>query len=141
MYDFKYKHAIETIKKGKAGTLPAYEIYDMMPFMEQPEDDKELAAIEWGVGCLACRTMMGIGIDGIIYPAGYPTKLTLGNALKDNFEDILNSQLYKDIRDRKKIKGKYVERLKARTKWPVKWRIIEAAQRGVFYSNRVNLPC
>ncbi|MFX1338857.1 MAG: radical SAM protein [Promethearchaeota archaeon] len=106
MYDFKYKHAIETIRRGKAGTLPAYEIYDMVPFMEQPKDDKEMAAIEWGVGCLACRTMMGIGIDGTIYPAGYPTKLTLGNALKDNFEDVLNSQLYKDIRDRKKIKGK-----------------------------------
>jgi len=106
MYDFKYKHAIETIRQGKAGTLPAYEIYDMVPFMEQPRDDKELAAIEWGVGCLACRTMMGIGIDGTIYPAGYPTTLTLGNALVDNFEDVLNSQLYKDIRDRKKIKGK-----------------------------------
>ncbi|MFX0032607.1 MAG: radical SAM protein [Candidatus Hodarchaeota archaeon] len=106
MYDFKYRHAIETIRNGKTGTLPAYEIYDMVPFMEQPKDDKEMAAIEWGVGCLACRTMMGIGIDGTIYPAGYPTTLTLGNALKDNFEDVLNSQLYKDIRDRKKIKGK-----------------------------------
>ena len=106
MYDFKYKHAIETIKNGEAGTLPAYEIYDMVPFMEQPKDDKEMAAIEWGVGCLACRTMMGVGIDGVIYPAGYPTTLTLGNALKDNFEDVLNSQLYKDIRDRKRIKGK-----------------------------------
>jgi radical SAM protein with 4Fe4S-binding SPASM domain len=50
--------------------------------------------------------MMGVGIDGTIYPAGYPTTLTLGNALKDNFEDVLNSQLYKDIRDRKKINGK-----------------------------------
>lgn len=106
MYDFKYKHAVETIRKGKAGTLPAYEIYDMVPFMEQPKNDKELTAVEWGVGCLACRTMMGIGIDGIIYPAGYPTTLTLGNALKDNFEAVLNSQLYKDIRDRKKITGK-----------------------------------
>jgi radical SAM protein with 4Fe4S-binding SPASM domain len=106
MYDFKYKHAIETIRNGNAGTLPAYEIYDMVPFMEQPKDDKEMAAIEWGVGCLACRTMMGIGIDGTIYPAGYPTTLKLGNALKDSFEDVLNSQLYKDIRDRKKIKGK-----------------------------------
>ncbi|MHA2391571.1 MAG: radical SAM protein [Promethearchaeota archaeon] len=106
MYDFKYKHAVETIRNGATGTLPAYEIYDMVPFMEQPKNDKELAAIEWGVGCLACRTMMGVGVDGTIYPAGYPTTLTLGNALKDNFEDILNSQLYKDIRDRKKINGK-----------------------------------
>ncbi|MFX0008888.1 MAG: SPASM domain-containing protein, partial [Candidatus Hermodarchaeota archaeon] len=78
----------------------------MVPFMEKPKNDKEMAAIEWGVGCLACRTMMGIGIDGTIYPAGYPTTLTLGNALVDNFEDVLNSQLYKDIRDRKKINGK-----------------------------------
>ena len=106
MYEFKYKHAIEKIKKGKAGTLPAYEIYDMVPFMEQPRNDKEMTAIEWGVGCLACRTMMGVGVDGTIYPTGYPTTLTLGNALEDNFEDVLNSQLYKDIRDRKKINGK-----------------------------------
>ncbi len=106
LYKFKYTHAIETIRKGEAGTLPAYEIYEMTPFMESPKDDKELTAIEWGVGCLACRTMMGVDVDGTILPCGYPTKLTLGNALEDNFEDVLNSQLYKDIRDRKKRKGK-----------------------------------
>lgn len=106
LYDFKYTHAIETIRKGEAGTLPAFEIYEMTPFMEAPEDDKELTAIEWGVGCLACRTMMGIDVDGTILPCGYPTKLTLGNALTDNFEDVLNSELYKDIRDRKKRTGK-----------------------------------
>ncbi|TXT60975.1 MAG: Radical SAM domain-containing protein [Promethearchaeota archaeon] len=106
LYRYKYKQAIERIKKGEAGTLPAYEIYEMMPFMECPLNDKEQSAIEWGVGCLACRTMMGIGIDGVIFPAGYPTELTLGNALEDKFEDVLDSQLYKDIRDRKKITGK-----------------------------------
>ncbi len=102
LYKFKYKHAIETIRNGEAGTLPAYEIYEMTPFMEMPKDDKELTAIEWGVGCLACRTMMGIGVDGTIYPCGYPTKLTLGNALVDDFQDILNSQIFKDIRDGKR---------------------------------------
>lgn len=106
LYDFKYRHAIETIRQGGAGTLPAYEIYEMTPFMEIPRDDKELTAIEWGVGCLACRTMMGVGVDGTIYPCGYPTKTTLGNALEDKFEDVLNSQLFKDIRDRKKRSGK-----------------------------------
>ncbi len=106
LYAYKYTHAIETIRKGAAGILPAYEIYEMTPFMEMPKDDKELTAIEWGVGCLACRTMMGIDVDGTILPCGYPTKLTLGNALIDDFEDVLNSQLYKDIRDRKKRNGK-----------------------------------
>jgi len=106
LYDFKYRHAIETIRQGEAGTLPAYEIYEMTPFMEVPKDDKEMTAIEWGVGCLACRTMMGIGVDGTIYPCGYPTKTILGNALEDKFEDVLNSQLFKDIRDRKKRTGK-----------------------------------
>jgi radical SAM protein with 4Fe4S-binding SPASM domain len=106
LYEFKYTHAIETIRKGAAGTLPAFEIYEMTPFMESPKDDKELTAIEWGVGCLACRTMMGVDVDGIILPCGYPTKLTLGNALIDSFEDVLNSQIYKDIRDRKKRNGK-----------------------------------
>ncbi|MFO7795583.1 MAG: radical SAM protein [Promethearchaeati archaeon] len=106
LYNYKYERAIKKIRNAEAGSLPAYEIYEMMPFMECPKNDKELSAIEWGVGCLACRTMMGVGIDGTIFPAGYPTKLTLGNALKDDFDDVLDSQLYKDIRDRKKIKGK-----------------------------------
>jgi len=106
LYDYKYKHAIEKIREGEAGTLPAYEIYEMMPFMECFRNDKETTALEWGVGCLACRTMMGVDVDGTLYPTGYPTKLTLGHGLKDNFEDILNSQIYKDIRDRKKIEGK-----------------------------------
>jgi len=109
LYNFKHKTAIKKIQEGEAGTLPAYEIYEMMPFMECPLNDKEQSAIEWGVGCLACRTMMGIGIDGTIYPAGYPTDLTLGNALEDRFDDVLDSQLYKDIRDRNKIKGKCSE--------------------------------
>ncbi|MFX1388378.1 MAG: radical SAM protein [Promethearchaeota archaeon] len=106
LYDFKFKHAIEKIREGEAGTLPIYEIYEMTPFMESIRDDKELATIEWGIGCLACRTMMGIGVDGTIYPCGYPTKTTLGNALENKFEDVLNSQLFKDIRDRKKRNGK-----------------------------------
>mgnify|MGYP006280648387 FL=1 len=106
LYNFKHEKAIKKIKEGEAGTLPAYEIYEMMPFMECPINDKERSAIEWGVGCLACRTMMGIGIDGTIYPAGYPTELTLGNALEDNFGDVLDSKIYKNIRDRNKIKGK-----------------------------------
>ncbi len=106
LYDYKYKHAIQKIRQGEAGILPAYEIYEMMPFMNCLRNDKEITALEWGVGCLACRTMMGVGVDGTLFPTGYPTKLTLGHGLKDKFEDILNSQLYKDIRDRKKIKGK-----------------------------------
>ncbi len=67
-----------------------------------------MTGIEWGVGCLACRTMMGVGVDGTIYPCGYPTKLTLGNALTDEFGDVLNTQIYKDIRDRKRT-GKCAE--------------------------------
>ncbi|MFX1477304.1 MAG: SPASM domain-containing protein [Promethearchaeota archaeon] len=55
---------------------------------------------------MASRTMMRIGIDGTKCPAGCATTLILGNTLEDNFEDILNSLLYKDIRDRKKINGK-----------------------------------
>ncbi|MFX0099044.1 MAG: radical SAM protein [Candidatus Hodarchaeota archaeon] len=106
LYDFKYRHAIDTIRNGDPGTLPAYEIYEMTPFMECPSNDKEMTAIEWGVGCLACRTMMGVGVDGTLYPCGYPTKLTLGHGLKDDFNDVLDSQIYKDVRDRKKRTGK-----------------------------------
>ncbi|MBD3196957.1 MAG: radical SAM protein [Candidatus Lokiarchaeota archaeon] len=109
LFKYKYEIAMKKINEGEAGTLPAYEIYEMMPFMACPRNDKERSTIEWGVGCLACRTMMGVGIDGTVFPTGYPTELTLGNAQEDSFSDILDSQIYKDIRDRKKIKGKCAE--------------------------------
>ena len=102
LYDFKYKHTIEAIRKGKGATLPIYSIFEMVPFMEQPINDKELTALEWGVGCQACRIFNGVDVNGDIFPCGYPSELILGNALTDSFEDIMNSQLYKDIRDGKR---------------------------------------
>lgn len=105
LYDFKFNRAIKALRAGEGGNLANFEIYEMTPFMEFPQDDKEMCAIEWGIGCLACRSMLGIEVDGTIYPCGYPTKTTLGNALTDKFEDVLNTQLFKDIRDRKR-KGK-----------------------------------
>lgn len=102
LYDFKYKHTIEAIRKGKGATLPIYSIFEMVPFMEKPIDDNELTALEWGVGCQACRIFNGIDVNGDIFPCGYPSNLILGNALIDSFEDIMDSQLYKDIRDKKR---------------------------------------
>ena len=101
-YDFKYGLTIEKIRKGQAGTLPAYGIFDMVPFMEHPLDDKELTAIEWGVGCQACRMISGIDINGDVFPCDYPSRLILGNVMTQSFGDIMNSQLFKDIRDRKR---------------------------------------
>jgi radical SAM protein with 4Fe4S-binding SPASM domain len=105
LYDFKYKNTVEAIRQGKAGSLPIFSIFEMVPFMEQPLNDQELTALEWGVGCQACRLFNGIDVNGDVFPCGYPSKLILGNALAQSFEDIMNSQLYKDIRDRKR-KGK-----------------------------------
>lgn len=104
-YDFKFCYEAEIIRSGNAGALPIYSIFEMVPFMEHPANDKELTMLEWGVGCQACRTIAGININGDIFPCCYPSKLILGNALIDDFEDIMNSQLFKDIRDRKR-KGK-----------------------------------
>jgi Fe-coproporphyrin III synthase len=101
-YDFKYKLVIDKIREGKAGTLPIFGIYDMVPFMEQPLNDAELTALEWGVGCQACRTISGIDINGDVFPCDYPSDLTLGNVLQQPFSDIMASQLFKDIRDRKR---------------------------------------
>jgi radical SAM protein with 4Fe4S-binding SPASM domain len=102
LYDFKYKRTIETIRKGKSGTLPAYAIFEMTPFMEQPLNDKELTALEWGVGCQACRVFNGVDVNGDVFPCGYPSNLILGNVLTQSYEEILDSQLYKDIRDKKR---------------------------------------
>jgi radical SAM protein with 4Fe4S-binding SPASM domain len=102
LYDFKYTHVIDAIREGKGEALPIYSIFEMVPFMEKPLNNKELTALEWGVGCQACRIFNGIDVNGDVFPCGYPSNLILGNALTDSFEDIMNSQIYKDIRDRKR---------------------------------------
>ncbi|MEY9706416.1 radical SAM protein [Bradyrhizobium diazoefficiens] len=105
-YDFKYKHAVEAVRKGYVGTLPIFDIWDWTPFMDIPLDDKEQTALEWGVGCQACRTISGIDVNGDFLPCYYPTKLKLGNLVQTPFETIMQSQLFNDIRDRKKTSGK-----------------------------------
>ena len=104
-YDFKYRQVIDVIKAGKAGTLPIFGIYDMTPFCEHPHNDTELTALEWGVGCQACRSISGIDVNGDVFPCDYPSNLTIGNVLTQEFSDIMESQAFKDIRDRKR-KGK-----------------------------------
>ena len=105
-YDFKYRHAIEAIRKGYAGTLPIFDIWDWTPFMEVPANDQERTAIEWGVGCQACRTISGVDGNGDFMPCYYPTQLRLGNLLRESFDDIMASELFREIRDRHKRTGK-----------------------------------
>ncbi|MBN1801598.1 MAG: radical SAM protein [Candidatus Lokiarchaeota archaeon] len=104
-YDFKYKHVIEAIRKGEGSTLNKFYTWDMVPFMECPINDKERAAIEWGTGCQACRSISGIDINGDVFPCDYPSELTLGNVLEQGFDEIMETEMFKAIRDRK-IKGK-----------------------------------
>ncbi len=101
-YDFKYKMVFDAIRKGQASSLNKFYTYDMVPFMECPINDEELTALEWGVGCQACRSVSGIDINGDFFPCDYPSELTLGNLLKQSFTEIMESQLFKDIRDRKR---------------------------------------
>ncbi|WP_342374397.1 radical SAM protein [Myxococcus stipitatus] len=105
-YDFKYRHAIEAVRKGLGSTLPIFDIWDWTPFMEQPRTAAERTAIEWGVGCQSCRTISGVDVNGDLFPCYYPTQLKLGNLLEQRFEDIMETQVFKDIRDRKKNSGK-----------------------------------
>ncbi len=101
-YEFKYKNVVEAIREGKATTLNRANTFDMVPFMEYPINDEELTALEWGVGCQACRLVSGVDVNGDFFPCDYPSELILGNVLEQNFEEIMNSQLFKDIRDRKR---------------------------------------
>jgi radical SAM protein with 4Fe4S-binding SPASM domain len=82
--------------------LNKFYTYDMVPFMECPLNDAELTALEWGVGCQACRSVAGIDINGDFFPCDYPSELKLGNLLKQSFTEIMDTQLFKDIRDRKR---------------------------------------
>lgn len=105
-HDFKYRHAVEAVRKGYAGTLPIFDIWDWTPFMDEPQSDAERTALEWGVGCQACRTISGVDVNGDFFPCYYPTQLKLGNLLEQRFEDIMRSPTFMDIRDRKKTSGK-----------------------------------
>ena len=102
-YEYRYGETIAEIAKGNAKVGPMCMTFDMVPFMDRIEDDKNLNAIEWGVGCQACRSISGIDINGDFFPCDYPSQLTLGNVLTDGTEKIMNSQLFKDIHDRKRV--------------------------------------
>jgi len=101
-YDFKFQHVVEAVRSGNATSLNKFYTYDMVPFMECPLNDTELTALEWGVGCQACRSVAGIDINGDFFPCDYPSELKLGNLLKQSFTEIMDLQLFKDIRDRKR---------------------------------------
>lgn len=101
-YDFKYKYIVDVIREGKGETLPVFYIYDMTPFMEKPLNDIEMTYMGWGVGCQACRTISGIDINGDVFPCDYPSTLKIGNVLNQTFEEVMESQIFKDIRDRKR---------------------------------------
>lgn len=104
-YNFKYQNVVEAVRNGTASSLNKFYTYDMVPFMECPRTLEERTALEWGVGCQACRSVSGIDINGDFFPCDYPSKLTLGNVLKQPFKEIMDSEMFKAIRDRK-IKGK-----------------------------------
>jgi len=100
-YQFKYKNVVDAVRNGEASSLNKFYTYDMVPFMECPVNDQERTALEWGVGCQACRSVSGIDTNGDFFPCDYPSKLTLGNLLKQSFEEIMESETFKAIRDRK----------------------------------------
>jgi len=104
-YQFKYKNVVEAIREGKATTINKFYTWDMVPFMECPQNDEERAALEWGVGCQACRSISGIDINGDVFPCDYPSELILGNVLEQSFDEVMESNMFKAIRDRE-IKGK-----------------------------------
>jgi radical SAM protein with 4Fe4S-binding SPASM domain len=101
-YNFKFANVVEAVRKGEATSLNKFYTYDMVPFMECPLNDTELTALEWGTGCQACRSVAGIDINGDFFPCDYPSELRLGNLLEQSFTEIMDSQLFKDIRDRKR---------------------------------------
>ncbi len=100
-YDFKFKNVVDAVRSGKASFLNKVYTYDMVPFMECPRTIEEKAALEWGVGCQACRSVSGIDVNGDFFPCDYPSKLTLGNVLEQDFGEIMESEMFKAIRDRK----------------------------------------
>lgn len=101
-YEFRNKYTIQAIEQDKIGVASLCQTYDMIPFLEDGISQSTLTAIEWGAGCQACRSISGIDINGNFFPCDYPSKLTLGNVLEDGLQKIMDSQLFKDIRDRKR---------------------------------------
>ncbi len=105
-YDFKYQHAVEAVRNGNAGLLPIFDVWDWTPFMEEFKTPEERTAVEWGVGCQACRSISGVDVNGDFLPCYYPTQLKLGNVLHTPFAEIMESPLFVKIRDRHKDSGK-----------------------------------
>ena len=103
IYEFKYRNSIERLKNNEGGILPVYEVFEMVPYMEHIDNKELIDKLKWGIGCQAGRCFSGIDIDGTVFPCGYPSKLTLGNALTESYEDILNSKLFAAIRDKKRV--------------------------------------
>ncbi len=103
LYDFRYGLVIDAIRQGKATSINKFFTHEMIPFMECPLNDEERTALEWGVGCQACRIAGGIDVNGDFFPCNYPSNLVLGNLLEQSFTEIMNTQLFKDIRDRKRV--------------------------------------
>jgi radical SAM protein with 4Fe4S-binding SPASM domain len=71
----------------------------------------ELNPINHGLGikqCTACAINMAVEPDGNVLPCQSYYR-PLGNILRDNWTDIWNNQLCKDIRERKYLDGKCVD--------------------------------
>ncbi len=107
LYTIKFKDVLEDIRRGEASNkIPLMACFDMVPFIEMPQNAKDREFLEWGVGCQSCRCVMGIGLHGDVYPCEFITQTVLGNLKTQTFKEIYESEMCKLIRDRKIRKGK-----------------------------------
>ena len=109
MYELKNKEIIGMIRQGLLEQLPLMSLFDLVPFMESPKDEREKKyLLEAGVGCQACRRMFAINHRGEMLACGrlgyydFP----LGDLKKQSPEEIMSSEIFNDFRNRIKRKGK-----------------------------------
>ena len=101
-YTYRYGEVVKNIREGNAALIPSLDIVDMVPFMEEIQSKEEKELIEWGAGCLACRQVLSLDVNGDIYSCKWPIGPVLGNAIDDDFETVIESNLYKRIQNRER---------------------------------------
>jgi radical SAM protein with 4Fe4S-binding SPASM domain len=96
---------MKTIREGKGKDIPLMDCFDLIPFMEVPKTPEDREILDDLVGCQACRCVMGIGVNGDVYPCEFVSKTVLGNLDNTHFMDIYNGTMAAKIRDRTERHG------------------------------------
>lgn len=104
-YEERFEVIMKTIREGKGKEIPLMDCFDLIPFMEIPRTPEDREILGDLVGCQACRCVIGVGVNGDVYPCEFVSETVLGNLNTAHLIDIYNGPLATKIRDRTERRG------------------------------------